>query len=87
MDPANQQDDDCESTSYASSFETHHANQPTEFPNLDTLMIEKIFRSVELAPLLVRVSMARYFFMSHPRQLHTAPCSKKAHLWCKAMIP
>ena len=41
MDPANQQDDECESTSYSSSLETYYVNQPTGFPDLDTLEIDK----------------------------------------------
>ena len=45
MDPVNQKEDDCESTSYESSFEAHYANQPTKSPNLDTLEIDKRLRS------------------------------------------
>ena len=45
MNSASQRSDDSESTSNASSFETQYANQPTEFPILDTSEIDKRLRS------------------------------------------
>ena len=52
MAPGNKQDDVFESTSSASSFETHYASKPTEFPNLDTLEIDKKLRSNGISTLL-----------------------------------
>ena len=45
LDPAEQQYDDSESTSYVSLFSMHYANQPIVIPNLGTLKIDKRLRS------------------------------------------
>ena len=73
MDPANKQDDDSESKSYGSSFETHDVSQPTVILNLNTLEIDKRFRSNDSGALVRTMKYGRLFSMLRLRLLHTSP--------------
>ena len=86
MAPANKQDDESESTSNVSSFETHYASQPIEFPNLDTLEIDKRLRSNGIGASVRTEKYGETFFMSRFHLLQILPHFRKARFWRTALI-